>query len=54
MKEEEHEHKWTTRYVIYEWNDYIQGMECKCGETLEQDEIEDIVNKAYELKDICF
>lgn len=41
-----HMHEWKTRYIQIHFEDYISGMECECGEILDQDEVERIVNQA--------
>lgn len=39
----QHRHNWHTRYIVIDCIDTISGMECECGEILEQDEVESIV-----------
>lgn len=40
MSENNHHHKWHTKYVII---DCASGMECRCGKVIPQDEVEELV-----------
>ncbi len=40
----EHTHQWRTRYITRDFVDFASGMQCDCGETLHQDQVEEIVN----------
>lgn len=46
MSENNHHHKWQTRYVAIEGVDCASGMECKCDEVIPQDEVEELVQWA--------
>jgi hypothetical protein len=42
---EEHKHEWKTRYVTFEYRyECASGMVCDCGEIIEQDEVEALLN----------
>lgn len=44
---EEHTHEWTTRFLTFDQRyDCASGMSCKCGVTLDQLTVEEIVNAA--------
>lgn len=47
-----HKHNWRTNFIVIDFVDHVSGMICDCGETLTQDEVEDIVNKHIKIQDI--
>jgi Lar family restriction alleviation protein len=42
----EHKHSWKTRYLEVDGKDWSSGMECECGATIHQNDVEEIVNNS--------
>lgn len=42
---ETHKHFWNPRFVTIDGVDCISGMSCECGQTIDQYQVEDIINK---------
>lgn len=46
-----HNHVWYTRFVTIDYVDFASGMECTCGKVLDQNEVENMVNRWKETVD---
>lgn len=51
--EPEHKHEWRSRYIELDGYNTWSGMHCKCGERLNQEQIERLINglKIYTCED---
>lgn len=47
---DKHVHTWTTRYVTIEGVDTASGMQCTCGATLHQDDVEDVLGRLAKIE----